>query len=65
MSDFVEVDFDHCIQETESAVLLQLDEDNAKWIPRSVIEEGEVPEQGDENSTTFVATWFAEKEGLC
>lgn len=55
-----------CIDEiettTDAAVLAVIDGDEL-WIPRSVIEDGNSVEEGDDDSLE-VAKWFAEKEGL-
>lgn len=62
-ADYAELDFDECRDSTDGAVLLDIDGKHV-WVPRSVIEPDEMPEQGDRNTSTFVRVWFAEKEGL-
>lgn len=54
---------------TEKALLIYFYDDNnelsaiEKWIPRSVVEDGDSVEVEDE-ATLHIATWFCEKEGI-
>lgn len=56
--------FDDVMRETESAVLLDLGEDDDKWIPKSVIE-GDIPEERGGPGSVMIAEWYALKYGLC
>lgn len=53
------------VKETERALLVKLDdEEDERWIPKSVIhDDSEVFEEGGEG-TVVVAPWWAKKEGL-
>jgi len=61
--DAIAVEFDECKRETDRAVCLIV-EDKTVWIPKSVIAPGFVPDVFDGPGRTWVAEWFAEKEGL-
>ncbi len=50
------------IRTTDLAVLVEDDIGAQTWIPRSVCEEGDSLEEGDDD--VRVERWFAEKEGL-
>lgn len=61
--DPVPIEFDECRRETAKAVCLVV-EGNDVWIPRSVIVPGFVPGVSDGAGRTWVAEWWATKEGL-
>ncbi len=64
---YVEVDYDYCRRETESAVLLQIGEEAAVWLPKSAFDpEEDVPNVEDEKQggTVFIAEWLALQKGL-
>jgi hypothetical protein len=51
------------VKTTDAAVLVDLkDGSDQKWVPRSVCEDGDSLEEGDDDLR--VEKWFAEKEGL-
>lgn len=47
---------------TDKAILLELPNGNEQWVPRSVIFDGDIYDEGDTNPE--IAEWFCEKEGL-
>lgn len=51
------------LRETDLALLFVIDDDEV-WIPKSVIEDAETIDVGDEDIEINIASWFAEKEGL-
>ena len=54
-----------CFKETAAAVLVGPagDEGSAVWIPKSVIESGDIGTEGDAGCIE-VQEWFVEKEGI-
>ena len=62
--EVVGIEFDSCERESERAVCVVINGFDRKWIPKSVIAPGFVPSEGDGAGRTWVAEWFAEKEGL-
>lgn len=51
-----------CLQETDRAVLVEFDDGDKEWIPKSQIEGGEVWAPGDEGTMT-VTGWLAQERG--
>lgn len=68
MDDYAEIDYDNCLHETPSAVLIAIDTALSVWIPRSMLDSSEqtpeVNDRGGEHGACFVKRWFAEKQGL-
>lgn len=60
---YAEIDFDLCLKDTGLAILLEID-GRPVWIPHSLIDPDEIPEVDDGPASTFVAVFFAEKQGL-
>lgn len=64
-SDWVHLDFNKIVAETDKALLVDLvDADADIWIPLSQISDSDDYREGDKNGTISVSRWFAEKEGL-
>jgi hypothetical protein len=65
--EYVEVNYDDCIGETEKAFKLVVEGEEV-WVPKSVIDaEEQVPEvddEGGEFGACFVATWWLREKGL-
>lgn len=56
------LDIDTVVKTTDRAVLVEVGGEEY-WIPRSVIEDGDELDEGD-NGEIEVADWFLRKEGL-
>lgn len=52
------------VKETDLAFLLRLEDDDERWCPKSVIEDADDYEEGDEELEISIARWWAEQEGL-
>lgn len=50
------------IHTTDLAILISMEESDERWIPRSVVEDGDFIQIGD--TELFVKAWFCEREGL-
>lgn len=62
--EYVEIECDEVKAETAMAVLLDLGEEEPKWVPKSLIDGGQDLHEGDCPGTVSIAEWWAEKEGL-
>lgn len=51
------------VKATDQAIAIDMGDDEWTWLPRSVVEDGDDMEEGEEYEIN-VQTWFAEKEGL-
>lgn len=62
--DYVEVDFDEVIHETENAVLFEFDKDRGRevWVPRSALQSLDVRRNG--SGSVEIVEWFAKEHGL-
>jgi len=56
--EYLEIDYDEIVAESEMAICLRLDGETEQWIPKSVM--SCYPSDG----VADVAAWFAEREGL-
>lgn len=63
-SDYVHLDVEEIVKETEKAFLLLLSNGSKHWVPMSVCADSDNYSEGDRNCTVSVRRWFAEKEGL-
>lgn len=62
MQEYVEINYDSCVVETDHAVLLNLGTGSV-WIPKSNIENGFFFDY-DNSKSVDVKLWFAEQEEL-
>ncbi len=63
-SNYVRLDVDEVVRETDKAFLLRIDKENEVWVPLSQIAHSDQYMAGDRNCTISVTSWFAEKRGL-
>jgi hypothetical protein len=63
-SNWIHLDVERIVRETNGAFLLQLDEDNEVWVPKSQVADAADYSEGDENLILSVTSWWADKEGL-
>ncbi len=63
-SNYVHLDVDEVVRETDKALLLRLEEGEEVWVPLSQIADSDQYGAGDRDCTISVTSWFAEKEGL-
>jgi hypothetical protein len=62
---FTKVSIGHVSMVTDKAVLVQLDDDEKKWIPRSVLSyRSDKAVETDDPTELEIADWFVQKEGL-
>ena len=53
-----------CLRETEKAILVELNDGQELWVPKSQVDDdSEVYQKGDTGSLVITA-WFASREGL-
>ena len=63
--EYAEIDYDECLAETPTAVLLVIQGADQVWVPRSLIDDDEgVPEPTAGAGTVHIALWWAERQGL-
>lgn len=63
-SNWVHLDVEEIVQETEAAFLLRLDGGEEIWLPKSQIDDAEAYTVGDEDLTVSVTEWIAKQKGL-
>lgn len=63
MSNYVHLDVDEVVKETEKALLLRIG-DEELWVPLSQIADAADYSAGDADCTVSVTKWFADKNGL-
>lgn len=63
-SNYVHLDVQRILKETDRAFLLLLDDDEELWVPKSVISDEGDYNEGDANCTISIQQWFADKEGI-
>ena len=49
---------------TAKALLVELEDGEELWLPRSQISEGEKYDAGDEDVTISISAWIAQQKGL-
>jgi len=59
----VELDVDEVVAETDLAFLVRAEDGEEYWIPKKLIQSGDVSERGD-SGTLEIPEWFAEREGI-
>jgi hypothetical protein len=62
--NWVHLDVEEIVYETDRALLLRLAGGEQVWVPRSQVADPEDYQAGDVNCTVSVSEWFASKEGL-
>jgi hypothetical protein len=62
-SNYVHLDVELIVQETDDALLLRVDGEDY-WIPKSQIADVGDYAEGDENATVSISEWIAGKKGL-
>jgi hypothetical protein len=62
--DTVTIEVAEVLAETDLALLFRLDDDEAVWVPKSVITHADEIDVGDEDIEVEVKAWFAEREGM-
>jgi hypothetical protein len=63
-SNYVHLDVDEIVAETDKALLLRLQDGEEVWIPLSQIANSDDYNVGDSNCTVSVTLWIAEQRGL-
>lgn len=63
VSNYIHLEADEILLETDNAFLVLLDEEEI-WIPKSVISDADEYNKGDVECTISVQRWFAEKNDL-
>lgn len=61
--DYVTIQVERVEAETDLALLLVIDEESV-WVPKSLIEEPDDYEVGNEDVEVEIAEWFCKREGL-
>ncbi len=62
-SNWVHVDVDEIIRETEKAFLVRIDGDEV-WLPKSQLSDADDYEQGDTDCTMSISEFIAKEKGL-
>lgn len=63
-SDWVHLDVEKILKETDRAILCQLADGERVWIPLSQVSDPDDYSEGDENCTVSVTEQFAHARGL-
>lgn len=63
-SNWVHLEVDEIVKETEKAFLLRIDGEDDYWCPKSQICDPENYEEGMTDCTVSVTEWWANQEGL-
>lgn len=63
-SNYVHLDVEVIVRETEKAFLLRLESGEEVWVPISQVADADDYSEGDTDCTVSVSEWFARKEGL-
>ena len=63
-SNWVHLDVDKIVHETDSAFLLRLQDGEEIWMPKSQIDNPDIYQTGDEDLTISVTEWIAREKGL-
>lgn len=63
-SNYVHLDVEEIVKETDKALLLRLDGGEEVWVPLSQVADADDYSAGDMDCTVSVTEWFARKEGL-
>ena len=63
-SRFVHLDVEEILRETEAAFLVELENGEQHWLPKSQIADSEQYEAGDVNCTVSITEWIAQQKGL-
>ncbi len=63
-SNWVHINVERVVKETDAAFLLRLDDGEEHWIPISQISDPEDYQEGDENVSMSITEWIAEQKGI-
>jgi hypothetical protein len=63
-SNWVHLDVELIVRETDKALLLRLEDGEEVWIPLGQIADADSYSAGDTNCTVSVTRWIAEQKGL-
>lgn len=63
-SNWVHLDVDEIVRETDAAFLVRLDDGEEVWLPKSQISSPETLAEGDCDVTVSVTEWIAKEKGL-
>ena len=64
MSNYVHLEVEKIVKETDSAFLLRLEDGEELWIPKSQIADPDDYTEGDEDATISITEWIARERGL-
>ena len=63
-SNWVYLDVQEILRETDKAMLLRLESGEEVWIPLSQIDDADTYSEGDRSCMISVTEWIAEQKGL-
>lgn len=64
MSDWVHVDVDEILKETDAAFRVRLEDGSEHWLPKSQISDADDYNQGDRNAVISITEWIANEKGI-
>jgi hypothetical protein len=62
-SNWVHLDFDEILRETDKALLVRFPDGEEEWVPISQISDEEDYRVGDQDGTISVSEWLARQKG--
>jgi hypothetical protein len=63
-SNYVHLDVDEILRETDKAFLVLTDEGEEVWLPKSHVADPDDYAEGDTNCTLSITEWLAKQKGL-
>lgn len=63
-SDWVHLDVEEVLRESDKALLVRLEDGREEWLPFSQISEPDDYKVGDRNVTISITSWLANQKGL-
>ncbi len=63
MSEYVHLDFEEIVRETDKALLVRFDGGEEHWVPISVVADSDDYRTGDGPGEISIAEWFVAKQG--
>jgi hypothetical protein len=64
MSNWIHLDFETIVRETDKALLVRFEDGEESWIPLSQIADSDDYREGDGPGTISVTEWIAEQKDL-
>ena len=63
-SNWVHLDVEEIVRETDKAFLVRLEDGEEVWLPKGQISDAQDYSEGDTNCTLSISEWIANEKGL-